>query len=143
MDARETKAGKKWARRSGFILLEAMLATAIFAMAVLALARCIEAGLQAGIAQRDDARARRALANRLRELEAGAQPYAPPQTEVELKREFSGMILRQTVVDLELMDQNKAIVDGMVGVTLEVSWPGSGGSRSVKHLQFYAYPKRG
>jgi len=143
MDASQTKAGKKWARRGGFILLEAMLATAIFAMAVLALARCIEAGLQAGIAQRDDARARRALANRLRELEAGAQPYADIQNGVELKGEFSGMVLRQTIVPLELTDQNKAIVDGLLGVTLEVSWPGSGGSRSVKQLQFYAYPAAG
>ena len=62
MQARETKAAKRRGRSGGFILLEAMVATAIFAMAVLALARCIEAGLQAGIAQRDDARARRALA---------------------------------------------------------------------------------
>jgi type II secretory pathway pseudopilin PulG len=143
MHALETTAAKRRGRSSGFILLEAMVATAIFAMAVLALARCIEAGLQAGIAQRDDARARRALANRLRELEAGAQPYADIQNGVELKGEFSGMILRQTIVPLELTDQNKAIVDGMLGITLEVSWPGSGGSRSVKQLKFYAYPAAG
>jgi type II secretory pathway pseudopilin PulG len=143
MRARETPAAKRRTRSGGFILLEAMVATAIFAMAVLALARCIEAGLQAGIAQRDDARARRALANRLRELEAGAQPYADIQNGVELKGEFSGMILRQTIVPLELTDQNKAIVDGMLGITLEVSWPGSGGSRSVKQLKFYAYPTAG
>ena len=124
MQARETKAAKRRGRSGGFILLEAMVATAIFAMAVLALARCIEAGLQAGIAQRDDARARRALANRMRELEAGAQPYADIQNGVELKGEFSGMILRQTILPLELTDQNKAIVDGMLGNTLEVSWPG-------------------
>jgi type II secretion system protein I len=143
MHARETTAAKRRGRSGGFILLEAMVATAIFAMAVLALARCIEAGLQAGIAQRDDARARRALANRLRELEAGAQPYAPPQTEEQLKREFSGMILRRTVVTMELSDDDKAIVDGMLEVTLEVSWPGAGGSRSVKQLKFYAYPTAG
>ena len=143
MQARETKAAKRRGRSGGFILLEAMVATAIFAMAVLALARCIEAGLQAGIAQRDDARARRALANRMRELEAGAQPYADIQNGVELKGEFSGMILRQTILPLELTDQNKAIVDGMLGITLEVSWPGSGGSRSVKQLNFYAYPAAG
>ena len=130
-------------RQRGFILLEAMVATAIFAMAVLALAQCIESGLQAGVAQREDARARRALSNRMRELEAGAQPYADISNGVELKGEFAGMVLRQTVVPLELMDQNKAIVDGLLGVTLEVSWQASPRSRAVKQLKFYAYPTAG
>lgn len=135
---------RRWQRRQrGFILLEAMVATAIFAMAVLALARCIESGLQAGVAQREDARARRALSNRMRELEAGAQPYADITTGIELKGEFAGMVLRQTVVPLELVDQNKAIVDGLLGVTLEVSWQASPGSRAVKQLKFYAYPTAG
>ncbi|MEI6871619.1 MAG: prepilin-type N-terminal cleavage/methylation domain-containing protein [Verrucomicrobiota bacterium] len=130
-------------RQRGFILLEAMVATAIFAMAVLALAQCIESGLQAGVAQRDDARARRALSNRMRELEGGAQPYVDILNGVELKGEFAGMVLRQTIVPLELIDQNKAIVDDLFGVTLEVSWQASARSRAVKQLMFYAYPKAG
>jgi type II secretory pathway pseudopilin PulG len=126
----------------GFILLEAMIATAIFGMAVLALARSIEAGLQAGVLQREDGRARRALLNRMRELEAGAQPYADSTT-VELRGEFTGMRLRQGVVPLELVDQNKKIVDGLYEVTLEVSWPGAGNTRATKELKFYAYPAAG
>jgi len=126
----------------GFILLEAMIATAIFGMAVLALARSIEAGLQAGVLQREDGRARRALLNRMRELEAGAQPYADSTT-VELKGEFTGMRLRQGVGPLELVDQNKKIVDGLYEVTLEVSWPGAGNTRATKELKFYAYPAAG
>lgn len=133
----------RWIRKlSGFILLEAMIATAIFGMAVLALARSIEAGLQAGVLQREDGRARRALLNRMRELEAGAQPYADSTT-IELKGEFTGMRLKQAVAPLELVDQNKKIVDGMYEVTLEVSWPGGGNSRASKHLKFYAYPAAG
>lgn len=133
----------RWIRKSsGFILLEAMIATAIFGMAVLALARSIEAGLQAGVLQREDGRARRALLNRMRELEAGAQPYADSTT-IELKGEFTGMRLKQAVVPLELVDQNKKIVDGMYEVTLEVSWPGGGNSRASKQLKFYAYPAAG
>lgn len=127
---------------SGFILLEAMIATAIFGMAVLALARSIEAGLQAGVLQREDGRARRALLNRMRELEALAQPYADGTT-IELKGEFTGMRLEQAVVPLELVDQNKNIVDGLYEVTLEVSWPGGGNSRASKQLKFYAYPAAG
>ena len=66
------RAGKRPA--PGFILLEAMMATAIFAIAVLALARCIEAGIQSGVILKEDARAQRALVNWMRELESGAQP---------------------------------------------------------------------
>ena len=130
-------------KTGGFLLLEAMLATAIFAMAVLALARCIESGLLAGVVQREDSRARRALLNRMRELEFGAQPYADITSGVELKGEFTGMQLKQFVVPLELTDQNKKIVDGLLEVTLEVSWPGGGGSRASKQLKFYAYPSAG
>lgn len=129
--------------RGGFILLEAMLATAIFAMAILALARCIEGGLLAGVVQREDSRARRALLNRMRELEFGAQPYADITSGLELKGEFTGMLLKQFVVPLELTDQNKKIVDGLLEVTLEVTWPGGGGSRASKQLKFYAYPAAG
>ncbi len=127
----------------GFILLEAMVATAIFAMAVLALARCIESGLQVGVLQREDARARRALSNRMRELESGAQAYADIPAGVELKGEFTGMLLKQSVLPLELTDQNKKVVDGLLDVTIEVSWPGPGGTRSSKQLKFYAYPPAG
>jgi len=137
------RGGRGNRKRGGFILLEAMLATAIFAMAVLALARCIEAGLLAGVVQVGDGRARRALLNRMRELEAGAQPYADISSGVELKGEFTGMRLKQSVVPLELTDQNKKIIDGLLEVTLEVSWPGGGDSRASKLLKFYAYPTAG
>ena len=119
-----------------------MLATAIFAIAVLALARCVESGIQASVVQREDARARRALANWMRELEAGAQPYADGQA-VELRGEFTGMRLRQSVNPLELVDQNNQKVEGMLEVNLEVSWLNGGGVRAVKQLKFYAYPTAG
>lgn len=136
------KHGGSWRSSRGFILLEAMLATAMFAMAVLALARCIESGLLAGVVQREDARARRALLNRMRELEAGVQPYIDITNGVELRGEFTGMRLKQSVVPLELTDQNKKVVDGLYDVTLEVSWP-AGNSRASKQLKFYAYPLAG
>ena len=134
---RRTTAGVR-----GFILLEAMIATAIFSLAVLALARCIEGGIQAGVAQRDDARAQRALINAMRELQAGAAPYADGM-DVELKREFLGMRLRQSVIPLELVDQNKKVVDGILEVTLEVRWTNGSGFNASKQLKFYAYPAAG
>lgn len=129
-------------RAGGFILLEAMIAVTMFGLAVLALARCIEAGIQAGVVQREDARAQRAILNWMRELEAGSQPYSDGLN-VELKREFTGMRLKQAVTPLELTDQNKRVVDGILEVNLEVSWTNRGGSAAVRQLKFYAYPAAG
>jgi hypothetical protein len=112
-------------RSAGFILLEAMMATAIFAIAVLALAHCIEAGIQSGVILKE---------------ESGAQPYSDGLS-VELKREFTGMRMRQSVTPLELVDQNKNIVDGILEVNLELSWVNGGGTKAVKQLRFYAYPQ--
>jgi hypothetical protein len=119
-----------------------MMATAIFAIAVLALARCVESGIQSGVILKEDARAQRALVNWMRELESGAQPYSDGQS-VELKREFTGMRIRQSVSPLELVDQNKNVVDGILEVNLELSWLNGGGVKAVKQLKFYAYPAGG
>lgn len=124
--------------RRGFVLLEAMLALGVFVFAVLSLARSVEAGLQAGVAQKADARASRALLNWMRELQAGSIPYSSSPG-VELKGEFAGMRMVQQVEPLQLVDQNKLEVGGMLDVTLTVSWlQGSGMAR--KQLKFYAYP---
>ena len=131
--------GGRVPRKGGFILIEAMMATAIFVLAVLSLARCVEAGIQAGNAIRDDARARRALVNWMRELQAGAQPYADNPSGIELKGEFEGMKIRQKVVPLELTDTDDLIVDGLLDVMLDITWERAG-RVSEKSLRFYAYP---
>jgi hypothetical protein len=128
----------------GFILLEAMMATAVFAIAVLALARCIESGIQSGVILKEDARAQRALVNWMRELESGAtQGGYSDGLSVELTREFTGMRIRQSVTPLELVDQNKNVVEGILEVNLELSWLNGGGVKAVKQLKFYAYPTGG
>lgn len=126
-------------RRGGFVLLEAMIATTMFGLAILGIARCVEAGLLAGQIQRDDARARRALVNWMLELEAGAQAYSNLPTGLELKGEFYGMKLYQTVVPLELMDQNMQVVEGILEVNVEVVW-NAAGERCSKQMKFYANP---
>lgn len=130
---------QKIRRRAGFVLLEAMIATTMFGLAVLGIARCVEAGLLAGQLQREDARARRALVNWMLELEAGSQAYSNLPTGLELKGEFTGMKLYQTVLPQELVDQNKQVVDGILEVNVEVVWS-SGGERCSKRLKFYANP---
>ena len=140
--ARRSNTGVSWRSRRhapGFILLEAMMATAIFAIAVLALARCIESGIQSGVILKEDARAQRALVNYKLELEAGL--WGPPSDgqSVELQREFAGMRIRQSVTPLELVDQNKNVVGGISEVNLELSWLNGGGIKAVKQLKFYVY----
>ena len=120
-------------------MFEAMIATAIFAIAVIGLARCVDAGLTAGLVQREDSRARRALLNWMRELQAGSQAYANMPLGLELKGEFTGFRLYQSVVALDLEDQNKQKVDGILEVNLEVVW-GAGGGRGAKKMKFYACP---
>jgi hypothetical protein len=119
--------------------MEAMLALAIFVFAVLSLARAVEGGVQAGVMQRSDARASRALLNWMRELEAGSIPYKDNPSATELRGEFLGMSMRQRVVPLELKDQDGLEVAGMLDVTLTVSWP-VGQTMATKELRFYAYP---
>jgi type II secretory pathway component PulJ len=136
------RAGKRPA--PGFILLEAMMATAIFAIAVLALARCIESGIQSGVILKEDARAQRALVNWFWALDAGAiQGGYSDGLSMDLTGEFTGMRIRQSVTPLELVDQNKNVVEGILEVNLELSWLNGGGVKAVKQLKFYAYPTGG
>ena len=124
----------------GFVLFEAMVATAIFAIAVIGLARCVEAGLTAGLAQREDSRARRALLNCMRELQYLSRNYDNYPLGQELRGEFTGFRLYQSVITLELEDQNKQKVDGILEVNLELVW-NAGGGRGSKRMKFYASPQ--
>jgi hypothetical protein len=73
----------------------------------------------------------------MREVQAGAQSHSNIPLGCELKGEFTGMRLYQSVVALELEDLNKQKVDGIVEVNLEVTW-GAGGGRASKRMKFYS-----
>ena len=101
-------------RRFGFILLEAMIATTIFAMAVLALGQTVE---------------------------AGAVAYANSSASGDkLEGEFEGMRVRQTVLPLKLTDAKGQLIEGLISVNVEVLWENRGQER-VKSVTFYAYPQ--
>ena len=65
---RASRCGKK----RGVMLLEAMLAVAIFAIGVITLGRCVSNCIAAERLVQEDALARRALENRWAEIESGA-----------------------------------------------------------------------
>jgi hypothetical protein len=126
-------------RRRGFVLLEALLATAIFALGILTLGRCVSHCLAAERFKAEDVRARRALENRAAEIEAGAVLLTKPLTE-DLKEPFAGLKLEQTTVAVKKVNEKKEELSGLLTVTLRVSWRSDDGPQS-RELIFYALPR--
>lgn len=125
--------------RRGFVLLEAMIAVAIFAIGVLALGKCVSNCLVAERFKEEDGRARRALENRMLEIEAGSVPLSDSITE-ELKEPFDGMTIKQTRVPLKKKNEKDEDIVGLESVTLELTWK-SDGEEHAKELTFYVYPQ--
>jgi len=127
-------------QESGFLLLEAMLAVAIFAIAVLALGQCMQRCLQAESFKEEDARARRMLENRMAEIEAGEEPIRDRKTE-ELKGAYAGMSLLTIPTEVKAKNEDGNDIIGIYDVVLEVSWTTGAGKQS-KSLEFYVTPKQ-
>ena len=132
--------GSRRGKTRGFMLLEALLAVAIFALGVLTLGRCVSGCLAAERLKEEDALARRALENRWAEIESGAVPLSRESTE-ELKAPFEGMKLKTTGVAVEKTNEKAEIIEGIFAVTLSVTWA-SDGEEQAKELTFYFYPRQ-
>jgi hypothetical protein len=124
-------------RRFGFVLLEALLAVAIFALGVLALGRCIAQGVAVERLKAEDARARRVLQNRYAEIEAGA--VAVGETKEDLSGAYKGLTLRQTRAPLHKLDEQGRELNNLFVVTLTVDWM-SDGSKQSRSMTFYVFP---
>ena len=124
----------------GFVLLEAMLAVAIFSVGVIALGRCVENCIKAEMIKVDDERARRFLSNRMAEIEMGSVVMRDKETE-ELKGEFAGMALKTTRVPLKKKNEDGKELFGIFSITLELDWKNQGQPRT-KELNFYVYPRQ-
>lgn len=125
-------------RRAGFVLLEAMLAVAIFAIGVIALGRCVNNCMTAERLKREDALAGQAFENRMAEIEAGATPLESSPTET-LKSPFEGMKLKQTVAPLKMRNEKDLDLSGLFSVTLTLTRSGDSRERS---LTFYVLPRQ-
>jgi len=122
-------------KRRGFVLLEAMLAVAIFAVGVISLGRCVNNCVAAERLKREDALAGQALENRMAEIEAGAVALENLGAET-LKSPFDGMKLKQTILPLKMKNEKDQELSGLVSVTLSLAWTSSGDSRQ-RSLTFY------
>lgn len=122
----------------GFILFEAMLATAIFAIGVLALGRCVEDCMRAEALTVEDARARRVLENRMAEIEAGAVKLESGKRDWKAGDAFPGFETAEEMVLLKLQNEKDEPVNNVFEVSLEVKNERAGIARS---LRFYATPR--
>jgi len=121
-------------QRRGFVLLEAMLAVAIFAIAVLALGRCLTKGLNAERLVAEDARACRILENRATEIEAGEVPATGAR--LQMNEVNGGLVLTQTLREAHKKDEKGQEMANLYVVTLEAAWT-SDGARQARSLNLY------
>jgi len=131
---------KRCSRSRGFFLLEAMIATFIFAIGVIALGHCVENCLSAQRIKEDDARARRLLENRMVEIEAGSAVVTDKASE-ELKGMFAGMTLKTTRVPLKKKNEKEQELFGLFQMNLQLTWKADG-QEQAKELTFYVYPRQ-
>lgn len=116
-------------RRHGFMLLEIMLAVAIFAMGVVTLGAALTQCLIAQRLRGESERARLALQNRMAEIQAN--PAMPDNSaRRELKGAFAGMTMVETRKVLEFKNEEGVIMSGLNQVTLTAEWNSEGDRRS-------------
>jgi len=140
MKARSIKSLGRRADAGGFLLLETMLAVFIFALAVAALAGCIENLMNAQTIKDEDEKVRRFLSSRMAEIEAGAQPLSDSTTE-DIKDALPRMKLKTTRTQLKRKNEKEQDLFGLYQVTLQLSWL-SGNSEAERSLTFYIYPRQ-
>ena len=129
----------RWGMR-GFVLLESMLAVAIFAIGVIALGRCVENAMYATQLKDEDARIRRLLQNRMAEIEVGAVPMTDKASE-EMKGMFAGVTLKTTRVPEKRKNELDQEIIGIFRVNLSATWIADKQEQS-RELTFYVYPRQ-
>lgn len=127
-------------RVRGFVLLECMLAVAIFALGIIALGRCVENCLKAERFRREEGLAQRALANYWVQIEQGAIPITDKYSE-QLKGAWTGMTLNVTREPLTVKNEKDQELFGLYQVRLQLSWP-NGPETMTREMQFIMYPRQ-
>ncbi len=127
-------------KTGGFLLLDCMLAVAIFGFGVIALGRSVENCLRAERFRREEGLAQRLLQNYMVQIETEALPLADQMTE-QLKGAWTGMTLNITREQLKLQNEKDQELFGLYKVTLDLSW--STGTEVIhRDLSFILYPRQ-
>lgn len=136
-DARVRRSAPRQGRfgERGILLLEIMLAVAIFSMAVIGLGRCVSNCLAAEAVRTQDARARQLLAGRMAEIQASlALPEVSKRDEVEAP--FEGLTIVETRRAANLKNEKDAALTGLFEITLRAEWTAAGTEQS-RSVSFY------
>lgn len=125
--------------RSGFLLIESMLAVAIFALAMIGIGKCVEQCIRGQMLIQEDERARRFLSNRMAEIEMGAVLVTDDAKSEDLKDAFEGMTITSKREELKRKDEKDRDILGLYDVKLELTWKFHGVEQS-RSLEFYVNP---
>ena len=129
-------------RPGGFLLIEVMLAVAIFAIAVLSLAASVENVLQAQLWKDEDEKVRRFLDGQMAQIEAGQIVLADGETKSKVEGWLPEMTMIARRQQLKLKNEDNKDIPGLYEVTVEVTWK-SGNVPQSRELSFWYSPRQG
>ena len=122
------------------MLLECVLAVAIFAAGVLALGRCVENCMRSEKLRRQETLAQRVLSNYVVQIETDALPLSDKMTE-PLKGAWTGMTMNIVREALTLRNEKDQELFGLYKVTLDLNWQ-EGRETIQRGLSFFIYPRQ-
>ena len=129
-------------RRGGFLLLEIMIAVAIFTLGVLALGRCLTTCLQAQGIRAQEERARLALENRMVEIQAS--PVLPDQDHLtKLDGMFTGIVIVERRRTVDVKNEKGVAMSDLHEITLTAKWTAAGGLEHTRSVAFDLLRGRG
>ena len=130
------------ARQRGFLLLEIILAVAIFTLGVLSLGRCLNNCLLAQQIQGEEERARAALEMRMAEIQA--RPVVPDEYKKEkLGGTYTGVTLIERRKAADVKNENNLPLGDLHEITLTAEWTAPDGRTLSRSLAFDLLRGRG
>jgi len=137
-----TRSSRRRTRRAGFLLLEIMIAVAIFTLGVLALGRCLTVCLQAQGIRAQEERARLALENAMVEIQA--RPVLPDENQrKKLDGMFSGIVLVERRRTVDVKNEKGVAMSDLHEITLTVEWTSGDGQAHTRSVAFDLLRGRG
>lgn len=117
------------------MLVEIMIAVAIFSVSVVALGRCMSECLDTQAFCTRQTRALLALQNRMIEIQAS--PVMPDAFKKQsLKGMFSGMTMIERRRTLDIKNDDNTNISNLQEITLTAEWPGSSGQTQTGSVTF-------
>ena len=140
--SRPMSAHRHSALRGGFLLLEIMLAVAIFTLGVLALGRCLTTCLEAQGIRAQEERSRLALENAMVEIQAS--PVLPDENRrAKLEGMFTGITLVERRRTMDVKNEQGVAMNDLNEITLTAQWLSGDGQTHSRSIAFDLLRGRG